>query len=91
MSRSWPQDRRVTNLQGEGGFVYKSGAGALAIPEGRFVKALEAHSDTVVSSAVSPKAYGDALANVNRPKGSVWFGEFTSITLSSGEVTGYLD
>ena len=52
-----------------------------------------AHSDTTIASAVSAASAcpSGTLTNVNLIAGSFWAGRFTSITLSSGAVTCYVE
>jgi hypothetical protein len=80
----------VRNLMGEHGFVYKSVAAAVTIPTGRRVNAIKAHADSVVN-VTAADATGDPITEVNLPAGDVWHGLFTAVTLTSGEITCYLE
>lgn len=77
---------RVTNLKGEGKRFYKLGSGAVAIPSGKVVDTILAHAASVV--AVTDSDMG-ALTGVNIPPGMPWFGAFSAVNLTSGEITCY--
>ena len=47
--------------------------------------------DTVISAIVRPKSTGDAyLTSITIVKGTMVFGEFTAITLTSGKIQAFL-
>jgi hypothetical protein len=82
---------KVRNLLGEDGIIYKNSAGALAIPTGRRVKAIFAHAAAVVSVTLSNEETGDTPSAVNIPAGSTWVASCSAASLTSGEISAYLD
>lgn len=80
---------RVTNLKGDNGFVYKKGAGALAIAAGRRVDTFVAHAASVLNITGTDNGDGDALSSVNLVAGQVWFCNTDAASLVSGEVSAY--
>jgi hypothetical protein len=82
---------KVRNLLGEDGIIYKSAAGALTIPTGRRVKAIYAHAASVVVPTLSNEEAGDTPSAVNVPAGSTWIAWCSALSVTSGEITAYLD
>lgn len=77
---------RVSNLQGENGGIYITNTSLNTFS--RPVSAIYAHSATVIATAVSYNVTG-TLTTVAIPAGSVWYGSFSAVTLTSGKVTCY--
>lgn len=78
----------VRNLKGEQGGLYITDTALHSQPTGRAWDAIFAHSAVVIAVAVSPNIAG-TLTSVALPAGAVWYGRFTAITLTSGQVTAY--
>ena len=72
------------NLKGEDGGIYITDTSAHT---GSF-DAILAHEATVINTATSSNITG-TLTTVALPAGFVWYGKFSSITLTSGKVTAY--
>lgn len=81
----------IRNLKGERGGLYITDTALHTYAPTNNAKAWDAiyaHTATVIATAVSPNITG-TLTGVAIPAGSVWYGRFTAITLTSGTVTAY--
>lgn len=74
----------VNNLMGENGGTYITGTGAT---NGNF-QAYQALTATVIASMTSARISG-TLTSISVPAGSIIYGHFTSITLTSGTGIAY--
>ena len=82
------QATKIANLMGEGGGIYITDTSAHTLTGTQMFCAILAHEATVIATATSPTVTG-TLTTVAIPAGAVWYGRFTSITLTSGKVTAY--
>lgn len=74
------------DASGAAGAVVETGTTALS---GQNFFAVQCLTETVIASYTSSTLSGDSLAGVTLPAGTVIFGTFTAITLTSGAIIGY--
>jgi hypothetical protein len=71
---------------GQGGTVVETGTTALT---GLNVYAIQMLADTVFSTLTDAGASGDAMTGFTMLAGTIIYGEFTAITLTSGKIRAY--
>lgn len=83
---------RSEEVMGGCGSKAITGTSAVTPPTGYYFFAIQVMVDMVVSakSDVSGATNGDITTFTNIPAGTILFGKFSSITLTSGEALGYL-
>ena len=78
------------NSMGQNGFNYISDTNKSAAPTGYVYFAIQALTDTVLAAYVSePTIGGNTFTGVTIPAGTIIYGRFVSITLTSGTVIAY--
>ena len=78
----------VENQMGYGGIEYINDTQPHTPPKGLFFCTLIVIAATTLS-AISPVPTGNALTGEIVPVGTIIYGQFTSITLTSGKVIAY--
>lgn len=80
--------QEANNLMlGQNGAVFESGTTALTSQK---IHCIHCITDTVFSTLTNSPAWtGDTFTGVTIPAGTMLFGRFTAITLTSGSIIGY--
>jgi len=80
----------VENSMGQSGFNYISDTNASVAPDGFVYDAIQVLTDTVIASHISEATIGgNTFTGVTISAGSIIYGRFVSITLTSGTVIAY--
>ena len=87
------QEQAILESVGDFGRVIITGTSAITPPTGYVIKYIVPSSDIVISAYTNSADYveqGDLTSIASHPTGVPIYGEFTSITLTSGDGIGYL-
>lgn len=71
---------------GLGGVIYETGTTALSSID---VAVIQCLTDTVFATLTNTLGSGDAITGVTLPAGTLLYGKFTAITLTSGAIAAY--
>ena len=79
----------AVNAMGGNGFEFISDTVAHTPPTGQVFVALQVIADAVISAYTYTGVSGNTFTGNTIPSGTVVFGRFTSVTLTSGKVIAY--
>jgi hypothetical protein len=79
----------LENAMGYGGFEYINDTEVHSAPENQYFVALQVIADTVIAAVRGEKLTGNTFTGEIIPSGTVIYGQFSKITLTSGKLIAY--